>query len=313
MITESEARSEQAREWVAQGDGGILTGPDRVRFENWITADRRNLGAYVQARCLYESLGYVAPADERGPRERPQKIASERRRFLSGCAAALVAGLIGSTTAQKLDTTLVRLDHEAPKNMVVHGADITLDAQSAAWVPRASDGAVIRAISGRVGVRAALTPVHIEIAGVSLTGASSDFDINVKRTLLSVVNYSGFVKIRNAGTELRVGPKTAIDLARADNGTFRVASSKQLSSLDLAVQKAWRTGQIIMNNMTLVDAIAQLNRYSKTQCVIADKTLESRQLNGSFSLVEPLEFARAVSRLLRCKYATHGERVTFYS
>jgi transmembrane sensor len=76
-------------------------------------------------------------------------------------------------------------------------------------------------------------------------------------------------------------------------------------SLDAAV--AWRRGEIVFDNSTLIDAAEELNRYSDTHLVIADPQIASLRVSGIFSTKDVPEVAKAFATLYRLKVEQDGK------
>ena len=61
---------------------------------------------------------------------------------------------------------------------------------------------------------------------------------------------------------------------------------------------AWQRGQVVFDNALLSDAVAEMNRYSKVQIMLADaKALGALRVSGVFRAGDGEAFARAVARL----------------
>ena len=58
---------------------------------------------------------------------------------------------------------------------------------------------------------------------------------------------------------------------------------------------SWLHGQVIFDDARLADAVAELNRYSETQIVLADPTLADLRLSGAFVTGRPNVFVEAVT------------------
>jgi transmembrane sensor len=61
---------------------------------------------------------------------------------------------------------------------------------------------------------------------------------------------------------------------------------------------AWRRNEAIFDNVSLADAVADMNRYSRTPIVlVGDKAVEERRISGSFRTGDSAAFAQAVAAL----------------
>jgi transmembrane sensor len=71
---------------------------------------------------------------------------------------------------------------------------------------------------------------------------------------------------------------------------------------------AWKRDEAIFDNVSLVDAVAEMNRYSRTPIVLAgDGPMSDRRVSGIFRTGDNLAFARAVAALHRLVLHEHRE------
>lgn len=59
---------------------------------------------------------------------------------------------------------------------------------------------------------------------------------------------------------------------------------------------AWQRGQIVLDSTPLADAVAEMNRYSKTRLVIADSSIAAIPISGIFRAGDSESFAQAVAK-----------------
>jgi ferric-dicitrate binding protein FerR (iron transport regulator) len=62
----------------------------------------------------------------------------------------------------------------------------------------------------------------------------------------------------------------------------RVTTTRKLSAQELARAAAWQNGWVYVENDTLCDVIAELNRYTPRQLVLEDAQLCSLSVGGAF-------------------------------
>jgi transmembrane sensor len=87
--------------------------------------------------------------------------------------------------------------------------------------------------------------------------------------------------------------------------TTDAGASLDTPSLDAAT--AWRRGEIVFDNSTLIDAAEELNRYSDSHLVIADPRLASLRVSGVFSTKDVPEVAKAFATLYGLKVEQDGK------
>ncbi|WP_083748997.1 FecR domain-containing protein [Pelomonas sp. KK5] len=60
---------------------------------------------------------------------------------------------------------------------------------------------------------------------------------------------------------------------------------------------AWRRSEAMFDNATLADAVAEINRYGRTQVEIRDPEVAALRVSGVFATRDPVEFANVIARL----------------
>jgi transmembrane sensor len=94
--------------------------------------------------------------------------------------------------------------------------------------------------------------------------------------------------------------KTTQPLRLGVGQTMTVQAEKialqQLSNVSLANKLAWQEDRIVFDNITLAEAVTQVNRYSKLPLQIKDPELMNLHITGSFSTPEIQIFIRSLEQ-----------------
>ncbi|GAA4504737.1 DUF4880 domain-containing protein [Gluconacetobacter tumulicola] len=306
------SRTDQASQWVAMRDRRTLMPDEQARFDRWLQADSRNLGAYVRAQAIYRTLNYTAPvaaapALMTDPDRKAARIHG-RRRVLVGAAAACAVGLTGQSVPPD-QVFLLRRDHEAPRRYRWRGATLTLDALSAAYVPDTGRvGHAIRFLSGRIGVQATDRPIHLSAGPLLMQATHADFDLAIDDGRAALIAYAGTIAVSVGSTNMLLKGPAFYHLPPAPSLAMNTAL-RPLSPADILSDRAWRDAQAVLNDTRLADAAAQFNRYSRTRIMIESDRIARSRVTGSFDLLRPVEFARSVQKLLRCRLSETGDRI----
>jgi transmembrane sensor len=77
---------------------------------------------------------------------------------------------------------------------------------------------------------------------------------------------------------------------------YRAAESPKLDRPPIDQVTAWQRGQVALDDMSLADAAAEMNRYSTRRLVIADAATAAIRISGIFRAGDQESFARAVAR-----------------
>ena len=76
---------------------------------------------------------------------------------------------------------------------------------------------------------------------------------------------------------------------------------------------SWRSGTLVFNDVTLEDAAAQFNRYSRRKLVIADAKAANIRIGGSFDARNLDAFARLLNSAYGLKVQTAEDRISVSS
>ena len=94
-----------------------------------------------------------------------------------------------------------------------------------------------------------------------------------------------------AGERIRLGRSSV-----STPGKSPVAMQLDRPRMDQAL--AWKRGEAIFDDVSLLDAVAEMNRYSSTQIVVAGSDAAGRlRVSGVFRTGESANFARALAAL----------------
>jgi transmembrane sensor len=72
---------------------------------------------------------------------------------------------------------------------------------------------------------------------------------------------------------------------------------------------AWRRGEAVFDDVTLLAAASELNRYGTKRIVIDDPAVSGLRVSGVFATSDVEEFAQAIAALHGLKVAQEGDMV----
>jgi transmembrane sensor len=300
---------DDALSWVAKQSAGPLSAGDQEAFATWYAAHTRHQGAYLRAQAIWHSLDKAAiqpnlvPAAKKAPKVRP-----DRRGFLMGGIAASVAALaVGGYIAK------AARDRQVLTTAVGEFRKVPLADRSLASLNSGSH------------VEVNMTP---HLRRVVLREGEAWFEV-AKNPDAPFVVEAGDIRVRAVGTAFSVRRRDkgadvlvteGVVEAWSDNGTADRRQIKagegafiaddaaviQVSGTAAEVERklAWREGNIILDNDTLADAVAEFNRYNAQKIVIADPKLNQMRFVGQYRIDQPEQFADAVHSLLNVPTAT---------
>ncbi len=307
---------EEALAWVAKLSAGSPSESDRCLFEAWYASSPRHQGAYLRAQAIWHSLDRTTIQTDMRPVARvanPSVRLTNRRYFLVGgivsavaaCAVAAVLGpRVGGRTVLKTGMGEFRK---------VPLADRT-----------------VASLNSGSHVEVSMTP---RLRRVVLLEGEAWFEV-AKNPDQPFVVEAGDVRVRAIGTAFSVRRRgngadvlvtEGVVEAWSDNGTAErsqiAAGEEAFIAHDAAVihvadapdeverKLAWRDGNIILNNETLVDAVAEFNRYNAQKIIIADPAIANTRFVGQYRIDQPERFADAVHSLLNVPTSTSHDGI----
>ena len=97
--------------------------------------------------------------------------------------------------------------------------------------------------------------------------------------------------------EARQAPQAEVfTLVPGERLTFAGAGTAKLDRPALERVTAWERGQVALDNTSLADAVAEMNRYSHEQILIEDPALAAIRVSGIFQAGDSTNFVQAVAR-----------------
>ena len=300
---DTEVRS-QAAAWFAKLHTREITAEALDAFREW----RKHPGhreAYAEVEALWRRTG-----DLKGDAEvdaalldafaRPRVQARRRGSFLwPGLAVGLgVVGLaagvlflssLGVVSTAVGEQKLVRLED---------GSRVRLDTDTRLRV-RFSDGARrVELASGQAYFEVTGDPARpftVEAAGTVVRALGTKFDVRRDGDAVRATLIEGVIEVTGAPGR---------------GGAWRLAPGQQLATaqprpapveVDVAQVTSWTSGRIIFDRIPLAAAVAEVNRYSHDQIVLAEDDVAGVPVSGAFDSGDSQAFVAAVTALHHLK------------
>jgi ferric-dicitrate binding protein FerR (iron transport regulator) len=125
-------------------------------------------------------------------------------------------------------------------------------------------------------------PFRVRTKSAEVVVVGTLFDVATVPTRTTVTLIEGRVNVRTISERPR-GESTVETLAPGQQ--LRIdADGRLLDKKDVRLDSvtAWQHGMLVLDDMPLREALAVVNRYSTTQIVIPDLSLQSRRISASF-------------------------------
>lgn len=321
------AASEQAMEWfvLLQDDPADVT--LRQRFEAWIAQSPAHAAAWsktVWTSSLAESLlpfdardwaidgsvpdksrlraGVPSPSPDAGRTRAGWRSSlvsiwqhGVRRPWLAGATALACVALVlaGPSVLLRLKADHLTGVAESREVVLDDGTIVALAPGSALAVSFAPSGRGVTLLAGEAFFAVkpdASRPFRVTARGVRTMVVGTAFDVRLDPQVVEVAVSEGRVHVESAGTEALL---TAGDMLRISAGGNAERSSATVDSI-----AAWRRGLLVLDDRTLGDAVAELERYFPGRIFILDRSLAKRPLTGVFDLRDPERALRGMAAVL---------------
>lgn len=293
---------EAAAGWAARRLAGDEA--DEAGFARWLDQNLAHAEAYDRAEAAWRLIGegagtpdvLAARRDALARARRPKVVRFDRRLVAAGLVAAVAAPLGGAWwwSRRREDDQLIQTALGEQRTLTLaDGSRVTLDALTVMRVRYTPGLRSIDLAAGRAYfevAKDASRPMRVRAGPRTVTALGTAFSVRREPRETIVVLAEGKVSVSNhesaqalavmhpgqtmvLGDGLGVSPPSAVDLDRA---------------------LAWRRGQVVLDNVALADAAAEMNHYSTLQVVVADARLRSLRVSGTFNAGDSAAFVEAV-------------------
>jgi len=310
-----DAASEQAMGWFVQLQDDPEDLALRRRFEAWLAESPAHAAAWsktVWTSSLAESLlpfdardwavDGAMPDKSRLCAETPAPSASAREKspgwrafspprdhrvrwlWSAGAVALACAVLVlaGPAVLVRVQADYVTGTAEARDIALEDGSTVSLAPGSALAVAFGPSDRGVTLLAGEAFFAVtpeASRPFRVTARTVRATVVGTQFDIRLDPQAVEVAVSHGRVQVESAGIADLLAAGDALRIS-----TDGAAARSAIAADGIA---GWRRGLLVLEDRTLGDAAAELERYLPGRIVISDRALASRPVTGVFDLREP--------------------------
>jgi transmembrane sensor len=294
----------EAAAWLARLRSEERTAEDERGFRAWLAESEAHRAAFEMTNSVFEMAGAV-----RRSVARTQAPLVTRRHVLRtgvGLAAASVAGVV---VYLRSSTTYATEIGEQRDVSLEDGTRVRLDTDSEIRVSMNEELRRVQLRRGRAhfDVVDSKRPFEVIARDRLVTAAHAEFDVSLDGVLVSVLPQAGHVQIGNQKPAGLATPRTIMP------GQLVVFAEDKLVREEQPEMKravAWRYGRLALFEEPLVEAVAQMNRYTRRPIVILDPELAQLRISGNYSVGDAQAFATSISVLLPVEIGLERDRIT---
>ncbi|WP_326914807.1 FecR family protein [Sphingopyxis chilensis] len=271
-----------------------------------------------------EALGDAALAKTKVPSARPPVM----RRWMPWAGSALAASIVAALllvgqpapqNGQPGGEALIAENGASPSVRVAgdgyrtgigeqrtfelaDGSKVTLNTATEISVDYRAGERIVRLVRGQAlfdVAHAANRPFSVIVAGRKVTALGTIFEVRLDKDRLKVTLLQGKVRIDEDRVEQAgVEPPALAVLVPGQQFVATGALPPVVGSVDAAKQTLWRRSLVEFDNETVGAAVAELNRYSATQIVVADSRVAAMRMSGIVKTGDAGEFTTLVGAML---------------
>lgn len=323
--------ADRAGYWDARLRSPDCADEDRIRFAAWRDSNPEHRAAFERLQTYVSALRQASGrAEVRGLREAAASAVQRRRPARGWAVAASIALLLGLAVFWKhlpetmRDTPLRALASlqgadfystgfgQRSTVTLEDGSSVELNARTTIEVRIDEAGRHIRLLEGQAlfdVAKDARRPFVVRAADRDIVAVGTAFDVRLDSRSVRVTLLEGKVNVGRGGHEkprpqvlvpgqqfvaLLRGQKSRADAPAAADRGGSAPQQDMVRPVDVAKVTGWRDGQVFLEDLTLVDAVAEMNRYSRIRIVIGDDSLAKIRVNGMFRAGEQAAFVAAL-------------------
>ncbi|WP_244150138.1 FecR family protein [Xanthomonas sacchari] len=153
-------------------------------------------------------------------------------------------------------------------------------------------------------------PFVVQSGARRVVAVGTRFDVRQDRDALRVVVTEGMVRLEDPAAD---GPKAVLlpagSIATAGPQGARV---QRVGIAEAERQLDWRQGYLSFDDVTLPQAVAEINRFNRRPLVLADPALHALRISGSIRWNDLEGFARLLEREYPVRMEPHAEAVILH-
>lgn len=212
---------------------------------------------------------------------------------LGGLAIGAGGLMLSTATEAEAYQTIVGEQRRVPLS---DGTEILIDTNTKLFARIGAMRRSLELVHGRVNCRVARNgvPFSISAAGKTIVGKQFTTDVSFDNQRFMALLLKGQARVEGAG-------QSAVALLEGDRLTEIANHSFVRDRPRISALVAWQSGRLVFENETVVNAIAQMNRYSSVKLEVDDPEIARYRLSGGYSIGNSYSFAASLSRILPVK------------
>ncbi|WP_158896969.1 MULTISPECIES: FecR family protein [unclassified Pseudomonas] len=272
--------ADAAVDWCIRLHDAECSASDRAAFQRWLARDPRHAQEYQRVERTWQLSGLIPAQTSRAP----HRVRRTRRPLAT--AAMLLIGLVlagwGGWEQGWLPNNYHRYqaERELQRLVLPDGSELELDQRSTLSFANFKDRRQVWLSQGSAYFHASRDQAHpfqVKAGQVTVTVTGTRFSVRALGDEVRVTVAEGSVEVASHadGEDALLTPGTQ---ARYRKGQDR----PEVGAVDLDTALAWRSGRLVLNDLTLAEALPLINPYLERPLVLADAATGELRVGGVF-------------------------------
>lgn len=298
------------------------TGVASNEFEEWLTADERNLAAWCRVNSAWTKFDEFSELPEminarqnalaraKASHWFARQLRESMRALVAVAATILFVIAIGISVWIWGPTTYATAAGEHRTISLTDGSVLTLDAASSVriWYGRRSrDLSLLRGQAIFVVARDVTKPFVVAVGDHKVIATGTSFNIDATNAQLLVTMISGKALVLNTNIAVAEREPKSPELRAGQQFAAVGAQVPIIREVNPDAVTAWQAGQLIFENEELEAVAARVSRYTPVPIMINDNITARRRISGVFKVGDLEGFVDAVTHYFPIRAVSTGD------
>jgi len=318
------ARAE-ASAWIVRLHGAHRTPALEAGLRRWLEASPDNAAEFERVTAVWESAPHASIAGLPRVVHRERSAPSPRRLAVAATLLLFVAAAAFVGYRLEQDPEYVTSIGEQRTVPLDDGSRIALNSNSRVQIEFTADKRTVRLLHGEAFFEVAHDRERpfVVIAGENrVTAVGTAFEVRYEPDQFDVTLVEGRINVTSTAEPLGLPASVSnsrTDLVKLSSSGYAMSAGERLriakgapATVDaprVDAVTAWRRGEVMFDDMALTDAVAEMNRYSKTPLIIDGITISTLRVSGIYHAGDSEGFAQTVAQLYGLQVTQEGAQI----
>jgi transmembrane sensor len=318
------ARAE-ASVWIVRLHGAHRTPELEAGFRRWLEASPDNAAEFERVTAVWESAPHASIAGVPRVTQWEAPSSNLRRWAIAATLLLFVAGGVFLDYRLERDPEYVTAIGEQRTVPLDDGSRIALNSNSKVKIEITAKRRTVRLLRGEAFFEVAHNQERpfVVIAGDNqVTAVGTAFEVRYEPDHIDVTLVEGKVNVTSTVEPLELPASVSSSLSgssKLSSSGYAMTAGERLRVAKGAPSKidaprvdavtAWRRGEVMLDDTPLTDAIAEMNRYSKSALVIDGSNIATLHVSGIYHTGDSEGFAQTVAQLYGLQVTQEGGQI----